>query len=310
MVFSKVRTILVLSLLLGLIPTRGFSTTCTIKYEYYCEVWANLQQKRCAEPLASRPVYVDWDEQLCNIPILTPQSRCILEAVPASRLRTICSPQTAGCDTIPGGCIGNLEPGNWAVVQVLVNKQLVERRCVCGCFAEETAVESNHGPIAATRMLEEKDRIENGEMQFVTTSGFDAEPLKSNTLTQLVAGPETEASYTLYTRSGRTLTLSGKHPVYITNQEHQLQEVRKAEDLETGLALSTLDGDIDIIERIEKGDYAGRMVNFTVDSTRNSEHFFFGNQIKIGDNAWQQYLVKRQARMISRNQILIDLMHP
>ncbi len=270
-------------------------------------MWADTEGEMCAVPFTEEIIYSDWDDQLCNIRVLTPQSRCALDPVASSRFRTICSANTVGCESIPGGCIGSLEPGHWSVVQVVVDNQLVERRCVCGCFGEETAIETNRGRLTGTQMLNEKDRIEAGDALFVSSSDWDAEPLKYSRITQITAGTETEQAYTIRTKSGRKITLSGNHPVYIASPDNTLTEVRKAEALEVGLALSTIDGGTDIIEKIEKGTYSDRMVNFTVDTASNGEHFIFGNQIKIGDNAWQQFLARKAARILTRNQILLHL---
>ena len=45
---------------------------------------------------------------------------------------------------------------------------------------------------------------------------------------------------------------------------------------------------------ITKQPYAGKMVNF---KTKNSTHIAYPDELKMGDNAWQQYLARADAKV-------------
>lgn len=255
------------------------------------------------------PATIHWDPMLCEVEVLVPATRCFLDPAAAGVFRTMCAPSTAGCEQIPGGCIGSLQPGHWTIVWVVENGEIVKRRCVCGCFAEETKFSLADGTVSGRELIDNKEQYEHGNFTLLTSTSFDGEAFTANQILQIVAGPEKEPVYTVRTKAGRKITLSSKHPVYIANKDGELVEVRKAEALEAGLLLSAIDGSIDVIDSIETGSYEGQMVNFSVSTQDNGAHFVFANELKMGDNAWQQYLSQRQARILSRSDILLSLMN-
>jgi hypothetical protein len=78
----------------------------------------------------------DWNI-ICDLPEIG-GTRC--EGV--EFFRYYCAPGTAGCDKIPGGCVGLTPSGHW--FPVVVNS-VPSWRCRCGCFAEETVFSRESG---------------------------------------------------------------------------------------------------------------------------------------------------------------------
>lgn len=235
---------------------------------------------------------------LCNLPEIE-GTRCAT----ASFFAFYCTNQTAGCETVPGGCFGSTPPGHWYPIADAT--QVPRWKCRCGCGAEETVFD---GPIALTG----SDLIRNSEASGIFLSSVDdysSPNMSPREINGIMYGPEKEGAYRITTAAGRVVTLSASHPVPTVTDSGELVAMKQAQILKSGEFVQDTIGMSDEITRIERIAYAGRMVNFNVVSSDAAHHIVVANGLRIGDRAWQERLHSVESRMLYRAEILKSLAH-
>lgn len=239
----------------------------------------------------------DWIPGFCDLPIAT-TPRCAL-GVNNWVARGACVAATAGCAEI-GGCFGNTPIGHWWPV----NEDGADKRCQCGCFAEETEFGTDIGSITGTELI---SRSSEQGIRLQTLDSFESKTTSSRVINGIVFGPEKPDVYEIATDSDRTVTLSSEHPVLIVDQDGQMKSVKAASKLEVGDLLLSDQGQIEQVQNISRKKYSGRMINFNVASTDANHHFIPANGIVLGDNAWQQRLASVDARILLRADLIKEL---
>jgi hypothetical protein len=243
----------------------------------------------------------DWVPELCSLTVAA-ETRCALfrDNLVA---RNACAPQTDGCAAI-GGCFGFVPPSHWWPL----NDGGETKRCVCGCFAEETSFLGELGPITGSDLISQA----GSDLSYVGPRIYglespDGKSLASFEINGIVHGPETKPIYTLKTASGKTVALSDQHPVLIVTEEGAFVAVKAIAKVKSGEFVLTDTGETDEVINITTSIYPGKMVNFNVMSENPLHHFVAAGGLILGDNAWQQRLASFEARIIQRADLLIAL---
>ena len=244
----------------------------------------------------------DWVPELCDRPVAA-GTRCALMAENLVA-RNACAPQTVGCAEI-GGCFGFVPPSHWWPI----NDGGETKRCVCGCFAEETTFLDENGPITGRDLIAQSssDLSQVGSRLYVLSSA-DGRSLTSFDINGIVHGRESKPVYVVKTASGKTVVLSDQHPILVVTGEGSFQAVKTVANLVVGENVLTDDGQIDRVTSVQTKKYQGRMVNFNVMSQNPLHHFVAAGGLILGDNAWQQRLASFEARIIQRADLLRALL--
>jgi hypothetical protein len=93
----------------------------------------------------------DWVPGFCDLPVAS-ATRCALGATNWVA-RAACEAATVGCAEI-GGCFGTTPVGHWWPI----NEDGIDKRCQCGCFAEETEFSAIGGSLTGTEIIAEASR--------------------------------------------------------------------------------------------------------------------------------------------------------
>lgn len=243
----------------------------------------------------------DWVPQLCDLKIAA-ETRC---AIMADNMiaRNACAPQTDGCAAI-GGCFGFVPPSHWWPIM----DGGESKRCVCGCFAEETSFLAESGNvigrdlIAAAKKSNTSHASENPRI--FGLSALNSKNLQDFEINGIVHGREKKPVYIVTTNLGRSVTLSEQHPVLVVDENGSFAAVKTVANIAAGEHVLTDDGRIDTVTSVLTKDYQNHMVNFNVMSLDPSNHFVAAGGLILGDNAWQQRLASSEARILQRSDLL------
>jgi hypothetical protein len=239
----------------------------------------------------------DWVPGFCDLPIAS-TPRCVLGANNWVA-KQACAPVTVGCAEI-GGCFGATPPGHWWAV----SENGVDRRCQCGCFAEETLFASATGPVTG------RELINKSKEESFSLSSLDSLERLTQTVREIngiIFGPEKELAYLIVTDSGRKVTVSSQHPILTVNAQGKMLSVKAVIALSTGDFVLNDEGSADRVKSIVTQKYDGQMVNFNVISDDSTNHFVTANGIILGDNAWQQRLASVHSRILLRADLVKEL---
>jgi hypothetical protein len=239
----------------------------------------------------------DWVPGFCDLPV-APSPRCVV-AADNWLARGACVPGTSGCAAI-GGCFGSTPVGHW--YPYIDNS--VQKRCQCGCFAEETEFLAVGGALTGTELIAEASR---GGTRLLSLDSLASRSLSERDVNGIVFGPEKEQVFMISTTAGRKVTLSSQHPVLIVDEVGEMVSVKAASKAVSGEYVLGDDGVADQISAVEKRPYEKRMVNFNVASDDAQNHFVPANGIVLGDNAWQQRLASVDARILLRADLVKEL---
>jgi len=239
----------------------------------------------------------DWVSGFCDLPV-APSPRCVV-APDEWTARAACVSETVGCTEI-GGCFGTTPVGHWYPYLDFG----VQKRCQCGCFAEETEFSTIAGRITGSEIIKLSSQ---GGARLLSLDSLFSRSLSERDINGIVFGPEKELVYTLSTENGRKITLSSQHPVLIVNEEGEIVAVKATTQVKIDEFVLGEDGIPDRISTIETNAYDKRMVNFNVSSTDAQNHFVPANGIVLGDNAWQQRLASVDARILLRADLVKEL---
>jgi hypothetical protein len=238
----------------------------------------------------------DWILGFCDLPVAS-EPRC---AIGANNwvARGACVAATSGCAEI-GGCFGSTPVGHWWPV----NENGADKRCQCGCFAEETEFESDTGLITGTEMIE----LNSNTPLFVKSlDSIYSGTITNRAINGIVYGTESDKVFKIKTENNFEIILSSEHPVPIVNAEGNLQLVKTAKHVSLEDYLITLNGTSKVSE-ITKLNYTKRMVNFNVMSANPEHHFLPASGIILGDNAWQQRLASVDSRILLRSDLVREI---
>ena len=253
---------------------------------------ANISQATtCVKPS-------DWIDAVCKYQPLEPNERCWTDPVSAGNMEAQCSAAVVDCSRTPdGGCFGSVNPGHWIVTGTATDGV---KRCRCGCFAEETLFDTPNGKISASSLIGKADNTQ----QILANDGMDSWGVNFQSINAIVAGPETEKVYHFKTASGRSITVTKAHPVLVVDAAGHLQEMKQAANVEVNDRLLGDDSLVDPIVSITQENYGGRAINFNVNAQGGDKHIVFANNLRMGDNAWQQYLAASERRILMRNDLI------
>jgi hypothetical protein len=244
----------------------------------------------------------DWTPGFCDLPVAS-SPRCVLG--PNNWVaKQACVPATVGCAEI-GGCFGVTPVGHWWAV----SENGVDRRCQCGCFAEETLFTTSTGQISGRELIS-LQKSGAGVENLPALSTLDSVDRPSQSVREIngvIFGPESELAYTISVASGRQVTVSARHPVLVVNADGKMLAVKAAAELSANELLLNDDGQADRVTSIQTVKYAGQMINFNVKSDDASSHFVNAGGIILGDNAWQQRLAAVQSRILLRADLVREL---
>lgn len=242
--------------------------------------WGTSYATQCIAPN-------DWGP-LCTLPEWE-GTRCAA----LDNFKYFCDNSTVGCN---GSCFGRTPSGEWYAFQV----DNVVKRCRCGCVAQETKFLGDGESLTGTQIMSRKDRTDNAlltrnEIGLIAESKF---------INGVMFGTDTKEAYVIKTLGGKSITLSDAHPVLVVDSSGKTKSMKAASKLVNTDLLLNADGEVEQITSIEKIKYDGNMVNFNVMSNNALEHIVSGNDLQIGDNAWQQKLASVDSRIIDREEIL------
>ncbi|MDQ3231947.1 MAG: Hint domain-containing protein [Pseudobdellovibrionaceae bacterium] len=253
----------------------------------------------CAEPM--EPIEngpSDWIEGICKYRPLQPNERCIQDPIAAGNMTANCEAATPDCSNLPEkACFGSVPTGHWLVTQTVDSGV---RRCKCGCISENSTVLLREGTLKAKELLQS----EKMQWDVLSLDSFENWSLNTNVINDIIAGPEKVPSHRISTAGGRSIDVSGSHPMVIVNERGSIQLMKVAEKLVPGDRLVTSSKESDPIVGIEKQMSQENFVNFNVSSNNTVNHIFFANDLAVGDNAWQQYMANDERRILQRNDIL------
>ena len=259
------------------------------------QMWHTAYATTCTQPN-------DWVPELCDRPVAV-ETRCGL--LPANFVaRNACAPQTVGCAEI-GGCFGFVPPSHWWPI----NDGGETKRCVCGCFAEDTKFLGDEGNLSGTELISKStgDLAHVGPRLYTLASdnGRVLVPLEIN---GIVYGREQKPVYVVTTSSGKKVVLSDQHPVLVVKNDGSFLAVKTVAKVNIGDHVLSDHGQVDRVDMVETKQYQGRMVNFNVMSENPLNHFVAAGGLILGDNAWQQRLASFEARILQRADLLRVLM--
>jgi len=240
----------------------------------------------------------DFQADLCNLPD-APGVRCSNP----QNFKMYCNNTTTGCTDV-GGCYGTIAPGNW--YPMVDTNGLPVMKCRCGCFAEDTTF--NRGGLSAADLI--KSQVEGAD-----GAGFSIDALtdldQAKTMPQDLNGvmfsTESEPVYTFTTLDGKSITVSGGHPVVVSGPEGEISAIKKAEVVTTEDFLINDQNERVAISKIEVHKTDLRVMNFNVMSTNPVNHIIFANGLKMGDLALQTRLNSFESRLMLRADIMNDI---
>lgn len=241
---------------------------------------------RCVKP-------ADWNDLLCSLPIAG--TRCSVEQSARVQVQLTCAPQSCP-PAIGGGCQGTLGSGYWFVVATSLGAE----RCQCGCVAEETKFQTNEGEKTARDLLNLRDAATLTQVGVSSTLGFGDDPDGLYGIHNLIAGPENKPVFAFLTETGRELVVTEQHPLVVVDTAG-VEKMKRADAVEIGEYFVTRDGTHEEIVGLELQSYDGQTVNFDVDTP---SHVVYPNNFKAGDNAWQQYLMMTEKRILEVGDII------
>ena len=243
----------------------------------------------------------DWVPQLCDLKIAA-ETRC---AIMADNMiaRNACAPQTDGCAAI-GGCFGFVPPSHWWPIM----DGGESKRCVCGCFAEETSFLAESGNVTGRDLIDGAKKpntpYSSEKQRILGLSALNSKNLQDFEINGVVYGREQKPVYFVTTTLGRSVTLSEQHPVLVVDENGSFAAVKTVANIVAGEHVLTDDGRIDTVISVLTKDYQNRMVNFNVMSRDPANHFVAAGGLILGDNAWQQRLASTEARILQRSDLL------
>ena len=244
----------------------------------------------------------DWINAVCKYDPLVPNVRCWTDPVAAGNMSSQCHKEVADCHLTPdGACFGTVLPDHWIVTGSAADGI---RRCRCGCFAEETNFQSPAGSITGNQLMD----IKENSLSLLFNSQMDTWGSQFKDINGVIFGPEAEDAYTFSTESGKIVTVSNGHPVVVVEPgSGELETVKQARDVLPTDYLLGENGQVEKIALITTAPYEGLMVNFNGAAETADAHIVIANGLKLGDNAWQQYIANDKRRMLTRTDVMILL---
>ncbi len=239
---------------------------------------------------------VDWNQDVCSLDYINDTSfRCQTDALSVKNMKYFCAP--AACPPeIQGGCFGTLGSNMW-LATMNTHGQLV--RCTCGCVGEETIFNGFEGDVSAGQLIQMKKAGSTESLRLLGSTASDSQdyfPIKD-----VVYSKEKKNVYRITSAEGVVINLTDVHPVVVLDKGTGEQMMKQARELTPEDRLINQWGQAVGIQSVEETKYDGDVVNF---QTKTKDHLVFASGYKMGDNAFQDYLARRDARMLSRNDVI------
>lgn len=238
----------------------------------------------------------DWIPLICDAPLWT-ESRCQTQQTFIYNMATQCAPSACPQEVIDkiGGCYGILGSNHWLATQIEGRIY----RCTCGCVGEETIFNGFEGDVTAGQLIQMNKSGSTDSLRLLGSTASDSQdyfPIKN-----VVHSKEKKNVYRITSAEGVVLNLTDAHPVVVLDKNTGEQMMKQARELTKEDRLINQWGQAVAIQNVEETKYDGDVVNF---QTKTKDHLVFASGYKMGDNAFQDYLARHDARMLSRNDIL------
>jgi hypothetical protein len=239
---------------------------------------------------------VDWIQVICEMPQIQGE-RCQANPVFVANMATQCAPSACPPEVVQavGGCFGTLGSNHW-IGSMIEGKMY---RCTCGCVGEETIFNGFEGDVTAGQLIQIKKAGSTESLKLLGSTASDSQdyfPIKD-----VVYSKEKKNVYRITSAEGVVLNLTDAHPVVVLDNGTGEQMMKQARELTQEDRLVNQWGQAVGIQSVEETKYDGDVVNF---QTKTKDHLVYASGYKMGDNAFQDYLARHDARMLSRNDII------
>lgn len=227
-------------------------------------------------------------EWVCGLPEVPNDQRC--EKLQA----TVCAGGTLqGPHDVPTSV------GAWAYA---TDKQGMEFKCLCGCFAPDTKIWVDSDDVKVATLSEAakyqsvtvKVRMSLGDL----ASFEDSKQLRG---IDFLNGLEEKPLVKIQSESGQSLTVTSKHPILLLQDGKEV--LVQAQDLKTDDILVLRDGTktkLKALSSVLAPKNAIRVYNFDTKAEKTIGHIISANGIQVGDNYLQNAIAELKHRVAVR----------